>query len=207
MININKLYKDKKIDIYCPLCSPNKNITNIVLFSNDNYLKIYCTNCSNIYFIRLKKSKYKKIKIIMNSYNETLKYYSFFDMNEYIKTNQEIIIEDSENKENVYSIKVQLLEDNNHKPIKETFSYNINTIWCKLIDTVKIKYSYQKKELTKSFSEIVSGNKVYNIGEIITIKNKNFIVVGIYTIYKKYHKEKGFFTYAKDIKRIFINEK
>lgn len=204
---INIFNQNKKIDIYCPLCSPNKNITNIILSSKNNSLKIYCTNCDNIYFISLKKNKYNKIKVIMNSYNNTIKYYSLLDCNEHIKINQEIIVEDLNNKENIYSIKIQALENNSHKYVKESIINNINTIWCKQIDKVKINYSHQKKEVTTSFFDIVNGNKIYRVGDIINIKNNDFIIFGIYNIYKEFHKEKNYSTFAKNIKRVFVKEK
>ena len=204
---INIFNQNKKIDIYCPLCSPNKNITNIILSSKNNSLKIHCTNCDNIYFISLKKNKYSKIKVIMNSYNNTIKYYSLLDCNEHININKEIIVEDLNNKENVYSIKIQAIENNSHKYVKEAIINDINTIWCKQIDKVKINYSHQKKGVTTSFFDIVNGNKIYKVGDIINIKNNDFIIVSIYNIYKEFHKEKNYSTFAKNIKRLFIKEK
>lgn len=197
---------DKEIRNICPSCSPEIIVWHKILKTGSHML-IKCINCNFIHLIENKKEIKKLIKSIISFEERSLCIISEFNIEEELYCGLELILEDYYSKDkNIYTVVITSLESNNKRVYKEKIE-NINTIWCRSINKVSLKYSIQDRDITKSITNIVDGNKLYNIGNKIKIENKNYKITCIKERNGKFYKKNiSNPIEAKNIKRIFLSK-
>ncbi|MCS3924010.1 HVO_0476 family zinc finger protein [Methanosalsum natronophilum] len=195
--------KYEEIETKCPSCSKEWPVMHHFIKNGQNPL-VKCNTCGFIHPIKVEATKESTIKAIISSGETTFSLNTVLDSSESIRLNDEIIIDDEASQE-AYLVLITSIESDG-KRVKESQVENIETIWCRDIGEVDVKFSIHSGTETIPLTKRVLGDFEFTVGSQDKIGGMFFQITHIKIRDGKLLSRKGQIAEAKHIKRIFAKK-
>lgn len=176
--------------MYCDTC---KEETLHVLVRGNLYRCAVCGTHSNYV-----ERKLYEIKAIISMGSTSLKGKVKLKEGEIVEKGEELIVETDEGHKigKVTSIE---LKDSSRSDL--AIAENIATLWMRDVGEVEVKFSLNKGKVTESFKMLVDGETEFEVGEVLNVENKKYLVHTIKLMSGEILKKGR--AKAKDVKRVY----
>jgi uncharacterized Zn finger protein len=179
-------------EIFCPYCEMETEHT--VIKSGQETL-VRCTECGTVHPLQREREKLAQIRVIVNRGGTSQPYYIKISAQEMLKVGDELVVDDESR--GVVLAKITSIETD--KRVQSASADQIKTAWARAIDDVELRVSVYRRGLTQSLKASVSGDEVFEVGQMREMEGLRFRIVKIKL------RDEGFAktAEAKDITRIW----
>jgi uncharacterized Zn finger protein len=194
----------REIEIECPSCSPKEEVGHEVLKEGQSPL-VRCRECGQIHPATIKTPTAISVRVIVSKMDVSSAYKTKLDSETVLQVDDEMVVDDEETGV-VYPILITAL-DAGGKRVNLAKVENIETIWGRAIDDIKVKFSAQSgTEKTEVIEKRVPGDYEFVVGAEEKVGNKRLLIHKIKVRDGVFRSKKGDVVLAKYVKRIFARK-
>lgn len=194
----------REIEIECPSCSPQEEVTHEVLKEGQSPL-VRCMECGQVHPAKMKTPKNVKLKVIVSKMDISNTFKTELDSETVLQVDDELVVDDEESGM-VCPILITSLEAGG-KRVNAGRAEEIETVWGRAIDEVTVKFSAQEgTEKTEVIEKRVPGDYEFVVGAEEKVGNTRLFINKIKVRDGNFRSRKGDVVLAKYVKRIFARK-
>lgn len=159
-------------EMLCPSCgqfSPHSEIKG----GQKNLVR--CQQCGDTHLVVREKPRLKTVRAIISTGATSCTYHIDLPSRDLLHVGQELVVDDG--KSDVVISEITSLETD--RRVIEAEAREVTTVWARAVDQVEVKIAVYHRGKTKSFKELVLGERIFSVGESGRAEGAGYRIVKI----------------------------
>ncbi|WP_248895202.1 HVO_0476 family zinc finger protein [Haloplanus halobius] len=201
-----------RVALACPSCSDAGTTVHEVL-KPGGQLTVRCTECDHVHKERYDPPRETTVDVIVSQGDESLAATVDAPVEETIETGDEFVVDTADA---LMQVRVTSIELDGDRRVDEATIEDIETIWTRAVDNVRVNVTVHPndgtKDASRSIAVSVPGDYEFTVGETAEFADEEFEITGVQIRsdvdsyrFDKFDKD-GDMVFAKDTKRVYARD-